>query len=132
MHNCNARQLTESRLKEEVAYKRSSRCEKISAGHAAVLISIILMASSQERLSSRFMVHHQMSFSSQEEKDTYLSRYNQVKKMVVPDGSFTKRSTINVMNSMMDHMLTVPTSPRTITTPPPQNEMLLETAGTVQ
>ena len=93
-------------LKEEVAYKKSSRCKisKISTGHAAVLMNII-MATSEPQPSARFTLHLQMSFSSQEEKDIFVSRFDEAKRLLVPDG-IVKRSTLSVLNAMLDRVLT--------------------------
>ena len=52
------------------------------------------------------------SFSSREEKDILVSRFDEAKRLLVPDGN-VKRSTLSVLNAMLDRVLTA----------------LLETAG---
>ena len=79
---------------------------------------------------SRYRRHLQLSFSSQEEKETYLRRFEAAKLLLAP-GVNKLKATISVLNALLDRVLaqteSVPVSrSRTSSS---ANEMMLDSAG---
>ena len=83
---------------------------------------------------SRYRLHLQLSFSSQEEKETYLRRFEAARLLLAP-GVNKRKATISVLNALLDRVLdrvlaqteSVPVSrSRTSSS---ANEMMLDSAG---
>ena len=79
---------------------------------------------------SRYRRHLQLFFSSQEEKETYLRRFEAARLLLAP-GVNKRKATISVLNALLDRVLaqteSVPVSrSRTSSS---ANEMMLDSAG---
>ena len=81
---------------------------------------------------SRHRLHLQLSFSSQEEKETYLRRFEAARLLLAP-GVNKRKATISVLNALLDRVTvlaqteSVPVSrSRTSSS---ANEMMLDSAG---
>ena len=80
---------------------------------------------------SRQRLHLQGSFSSPEEKETFLSRFEAARLLLAP-GVSKRNGTISVLNALLDRVLTqaesVPAS-RSRTSSNSGKEMMLDSAG---
>ena len=65
-----------------------------------------MATSSPEDTYSRFRLHLQGSFSSQEEKETFLRRFEAAKQLLAP--GCKRNATISVLNTLLDRVLTQP------------------------
>ena len=78
---------------------------------------------------SRFRLHLQGSFSSQEEKETFLRRFEAAKQLLAP--GCKRNATISVLNTLLDRVLTQPENVQASNsrTSYSRNEMMLDSAG---
>ena len=65
-----------------------------------------MATTSPEDTYSRYRLHLQGSFSSQEEKETFLSRFEAAKQLLAPGCKWN--ATISVLNALLDRVLTQP------------------------
>eukprot|EP00731_Ephydatia_muelleri_P000638 Em0001g638a len=88
-----------------------------------------MATSSPEDTYSRFRLHLQGSFSSQEEKETFLRRFEAAKQLLAP--GCKRNATISVLNTLLDRVLTQPENVQASNsrTSYSRNEMMLDSAG---
>eukprot|EP00731_Ephydatia_muelleri_P019113 Em0011g1153a len=88
-----------------------------------------MATSSPEDTYSRFRLHLQGSFSSQEEKETFLRRFEAAKQLLAP--GCKRNATISVLNTLLDRVLTQPENVQASNsrTSFSRNEMMLDSAG---
>ena len=88
-----------------------------------------MATSSPEDTYSRFRLHLQGSFSSQEEKETFLRRFEAAKQLLAPGCKWN--ATISVLNTLLDRVLTQPENVQASNnrTSYARNEMVLDSAG---
>ena len=86
-------------------------------------------SSPEDTYSSRFRLHLQGSFSSQEEKETFLRRFEAAKQLLAP--GCKRNATISVLNTLLDRVLTQPENVQASNsrTSYSRNEMMLDSAG---
>ena len=88
-----------------------------------------MATSSPEDTYSRFRLHLQGSFSLQEEKETFLRRFEAAKQLLAP--GCKRNATISVLNTLLDRVLTQPENVQASNsrTSYSRNEMMLYSAG---
>ena len=74
----------------------------------------------------RFRFHLNMSFSSQKEKETFQSRFDAAKVLLVPGVKWN--TTVSLLNALLDHALTQPESVPASKTFSSGNEMKLDSS----
>ena len=81
---------------------------------------------------SRQRLHLQGSFSSAEEKETFVKKFEAARLILAP-GVSKRNATISVLNALLDRVLTptesVPAASRTRTFSSSGKEMMLDSAG---
>eukprot|EP00731_Ephydatia_muelleri_P010645 Em0005g1231a len=90
-----------------------------------------MATSSPEDTYSRFRLHLQGSFSSQEEKETFLRRFEAAKQLLAPGCKRNLNATISVLSTLRDRVLTQPENVQASNsrTSYSRNEMMLDSAG---